>query len=121
MGRRLGWYALIARPGRVWLWKQAWTWDGHPACNRPPALRRNERENARECSTPRDNSAHVWASHVGHGHRQFAKILIGDSVESLKKSEQPVDIFIHDSDTRQLMNGPSSWPSSRDARRFAHE
>jgi predicted O-methyltransferase YrrM len=97
-GRRLGWYALMrATKPRVVV--ETGVDRGLGTVVIAAALRRNASEGA-----PGMLYATDIVTTCGHlmsdTYRQFAKILIGDSVESLQKFEQPVDIFIHDSDHR---------------------
>ena len=97
-GRRLGWYALVrATKPRVVV--ETGVDRGLGTVVIAAALRRNAGE-----GFPGMLHATDIVAACGHlmsdTYRQFAKILIGDSVESLKKFAQPVDIFIHDSDHR---------------------
>jgi predicted O-methyltransferase YrrM len=97
-GRRLGWYALMrATKPRVVV--ETGVDRGLGTAVIASALRRNTREGAPGMLYATDivpTCGHLMSD----TYRQFAKILIGDSVESLKKFEQSVDIFIHDSDHR---------------------
>lgn len=97
-GRRLGWYALVrATKPRVIV--ETGVDRGLGTVVIAAALRRNAAEGAPGMLYATDivpTCGHL----MSETYRQFAKILIGDSVETLKKFEQPVDIFIHDSDHR---------------------
>src|SRR5436853_2831331 len=97
-GRRLGWYALVrATKPRVMV--ETGVDRGLGTVVIAAALRRNAKDGA---------PGMLYATDIvpacGHlmsdTYRQFAKILIGDSVEALKKFQHPVDIFIYDSDHR---------------------
>ena len=97
-GRRLGWYALMrATKPRVVV--ETGVDRGLGTVVIAAALRRNAKEGAPGMLYATDiitTCGHLMSD----DYRQFAKILIGDSVESLKKFDQPVDIFLHDSDHR---------------------
>jgi len=97
-GRRLGWYALVrATKPRVIV--ETGVDRGLGTVVIAAALRRNASEDAPGMLYATDivpTCGHL----MSETYRQFAKILIGDSVESLKKFAEPVDIFIHDRDHR---------------------
>jgi predicted O-methyltransferase YrrM len=97
-GRRLGWYALLrATKPRVVV--ETGIDRGLGTVVLAAALKRNSAEGF---------SGLVYATDIvpdcGHliddTHKQFCRILIGDSVDHLKQFTQPVDIFLHDSDHR---------------------
>src|ERR1043166_8751139 len=97
-GRRLGWYALM-RATKPRIVVETGVDRGLGTVVIAAALRRNAGEGSPGMLYATDivkTCGHLMSDR----YRQFAKILIGDSVESLKKFEQPVDIFIHDSDHR---------------------
>src|SRR5205823_12405424 len=97
-GRRLGWYALMrATKPRVVM--ETGVDRGLGTAVLAAAMRRNASDGFPGMLYATDivpTCGHLMSD----AYRQFAKILIGDCVESLKKFEQPVDIFIHDSDHR---------------------
>lgn len=97
-GRRLGWYALVrATKPRVIV--ETGVDRGLGTVVLAAAVRRNEKEG---------HSGMVFATDIvpdcGHllvePYRSHCKVLLGDSVETLKKFPEPVDIFLHDSDHR---------------------
>jgi predicted O-methyltransferase YrrM len=97
-GRRLGWYALVrATKPRVVL--ETGVDRGLGTAVIAAALKRNAEEGC---------PGLVYATDImptcGHlletPYKDFCRILLGDSVESLKHFDQSVDIFIHDSDHR---------------------
>src|SRR5215472_2618425 len=97
-GRRLGWYALVrATKPRVVL--ETGVDRGLGTAVIAAALKRNTEE-----GYPGLVYATDIVSTCGHllepPFKDFCRILLGDSVESLKYFAQPVDIFIHDSDHR---------------------
>jgi len=97
-GRRLGWYALIrATKPRVVV--ETGVDRGLGTAVIAAALCRNNSEGAAGMLYATD-IVPTCGYLMSDKYRQFAKILIGDSIESLKKFDQPVDIFIHDSDHR---------------------
>ena len=97
-GRRLGWYALMrATKPRVVV--ETGVDRGLGTVVIAAALRRNTAEGAPGMLYATDIIA-TCGHLMSEDYRKFAKILIGDSVESLQKFDQPVDIFLHDSDHR---------------------
>jgi predicted O-methyltransferase YrrM len=97
-GRRLGWYALVrATKPRVVV--ETGVDRGLGTAVIAAALKRNTEEGF---------PGLVYATDImptcGHllepPFKDFCRILLGDSVESLKRFDQQVDIFIHDSDHR---------------------
>ena len=97
-GRRLGWYALIrATKPRVVV--ETGVDRGLGTVVIAAALRRNAAEGAPGMLYATDIIA-TCGHLMSEDYRKFANILLGDSVESLQKFDQPVDIFLHDSDHR---------------------
>lgn len=97
-GRRLGWYALVrlTKPRVV---VETGVDRGLGTAVIAAALKRNAEE-----GFPGFVFATDIAPECGHllvePYKSFCRILIGDSVETLKHFKEPVDIFIHDSDHR---------------------
>jgi predicted O-methyltransferase YrrM len=96
--RRLGWYALLrATKPRVVV--ETGIDRGLGTVVMAAALKRNQDE-----GFPGLVYATDIVPDVGHllaePYKSFVRELIGDSVESLKKFQQPVDVFLHDSDHR---------------------
>ncbi len=97
-GRRIGWYALV-RATRPRVVVETGVDRGLGTAVIAAALRRNAAEGF---------PGVVYATDIvpdcGHllvePYRSYCRILIGDSVESLKGLSEKVDIFIHDSDHR---------------------
>jgi predicted O-methyltransferase YrrM len=96
--RRLGWYALLrATKPRVVV--ETGIDRGLGTVVMAAALKRNTEEGF---------PGFVYATDIvadcGHllaePYKDFCRELIGDSVESLKKFQEPVDVFLHDSDHR---------------------
>jgi predicted O-methyltransferase YrrM len=94
-GRRLGWYALVrATKPRVFV--ETGIDRGLGTVVIAAALRRNAAEGA---------PGLVYATDIvpdcGHllvePYKSFCRVLLGDSIATLKQFGQPVDIFIHDS------------------------
>jgi len=97
-GRRLGWYALVrATKPRVVL--ETGVDRGLGTAVIAAALKRNTEEGAAGLVYATDivpTCGHLLAE----PYKSYCRILLGDSVASLKAFGQPVDIFIHDSDHR---------------------
>ena len=97
-GRRLGWYALV-RATKPCVVVETGVDRGLGTVVLAAALKRN---------TDEGYPGVLYATDImpGCGHllaepyKAHARILLGDSVESLKKFSEPVDIFLHDSDHR---------------------
>ena len=94
-GKRLGWYALIrATKPRVIV--ETGVDRGLGTAVMAAALLRNDQE-----GYPGVVYATDIAPDCGHlvtePYRKYCRLLIGDSVESLKKIDQTTDIFLHDS------------------------
>lgn len=97
-GRRLGWYALVrATKPRVVV--ETGVDRGLGTAVIAAALMRNAKEGHPGLVYATDivpTCGHLFAEpYKSHG-----RILLGDSVELLKKFPEPVDIFLHDSDHR---------------------
>lgn len=95
-GRRIGWYAMVrATKPRVIV--ETGVDRGLGTVVMAAALLKNERE-----GHPGKIFATDIAPDCGHllapPYKNYCELLIGDSVEHLKKFGQSVDIFIHDSD-----------------------
>jgi predicted O-methyltransferase YrrM len=97
-GRRLGWYALLrATKPRVVV--ETGIDRGLGTVVMAAALKRNTEEGFPGIVYATDivpDCGHLLAE----PYKSFCRELIGDSVESLKKFAQPVDVFLHDSDHR---------------------
>lgn len=95
-GRRIGWYALvrITKPKVV---VETGVDKGLGSCALTAALRRNSAEG---------HSGHYWGTDIdpdagwllGGPWADYGTILYGDSIESLRAFDQPIDLFINDSD-----------------------
>ena len=97
-GRRLGWYALMraAKPRVV---VETGVDRGLGTAVLAAALMRNSQEGFPGVVYATDivpTCGHLIAAFYS----SYCRILLGDSVETLKKFSEPVDIFIHDSDHR---------------------
>lgn len=97
-GRRLGWYALLrATKPRVIV--ETGIDRGLGTVVMAAALKRNADEGFPGLVYATDivpDCGHLLAD----PYKQFVRELIGDSVESLKRFTEPVDVFLHDSDHR---------------------
>jgi predicted O-methyltransferase YrrM len=97
-GRRLGWYALVrATKPRVVV--ETGVDRGLGTAVIAAALRRNAQEGHPGLVHATDivpTCGHLFAE----PYKTYGRILLGDSVELLKKFPEPVDIFLHDSDHR---------------------
>jgi predicted O-methyltransferase YrrM len=97
-GRRLGWYALV-RATRPRVVVETGVDRGLGTVVIAEALRRNAEE-----GFPGTVYATDIIPECGHliddALRPFCRILLGDSVQSLRQFKEPVDIFLHDSDHR---------------------
>jgi predicted O-methyltransferase YrrM len=97
-GRRIGWYALVrATKPRVVL--ETGVDRGLGTAVIAAALKRNAEEGFPGMVFATDimpDCGHLLAE----PYKSFCRVLLGDSVETLKKFAEPVDIFLHDSDHR---------------------
>jgi predicted O-methyltransferase YrrM len=97
-GRRLGWYALVrATKPRIVL--ETGVDRGLGTAVIAAALKRNTEEGFPGTVFATDimpDCGHLLAE----PYKSFCRVLLGDSVESLKQFKEPVDIFLHDSDHR---------------------
>lgn len=97
-GRRIGWYALVrATKPRVVL--ETGVDRGLGTAVIAAALKRNAEEGFPGMVYATDimpDCGHLLAE----PYKSFCRVLLGDSVETLKKFAEPVDIFLHDSDHR---------------------
>lgn len=95
-GRRIGWYALvrIMKPGIVF---ETGVDKGLGACVLSSALKKNKEEGfeGRYYGTDINSSAGYLLS---GDYKEHGIILYGDSIESLKKFDGLIDLFINDSD-----------------------
>jgi len=97
-GRRLGWYALV-RLTKPRVLVETGVDRGLGTAVLAAAMMRNAQEG---------HPGMVYATDIvptcGHllaePYTKFCKIVLGDSVETLKTFSEPVDVFIHDSDHR---------------------
>ncbi len=94
-GKRLGWYALV-RATKPRIIVETGVDRGLGTAVIAAALLQNEKE-----GFPGIVYATDIAADCGHllaePYKKFCKIIIGDSIASLKKFDQPTDIFLHDS------------------------
>ncbi len=97
-GRRAGWYALVrATKPRVIV--ETGVDRGLGTAVLAAALLQNAKEGQPGVVYATDivpDCGHL----VAEPYRQYCRLLIGDSVQLLKQFDQPVDIFLHDSDHR---------------------
>ncbi|HEX5398730.1 MAG TPA: class I SAM-dependent methyltransferase [Verrucomicrobiae bacterium] len=94
-GRRLGWYALV-RATRPRVVVETGVDRGLGTAVIAAALKRNAAEGFPGLVFATDimpDCGHLLAE----PYKSFCRILIGDSVASLKQFQEPVDIFLHDS------------------------
>ena len=97
-GRRLGWYALIrATKPRVIV--ETGVDRGLGTAVMAAALKKNAAEGCPGIVYATDIIP-TCGYLIAEPYKQFCRVLIGDSIESLKKFTEPVDIFLHDSDHR---------------------
>jgi predicted O-methyltransferase YrrM len=95
-GRRIGWYA-IARAIKPRVIIETGIDKGLGACVLAAALRKNLSEGY--AGTYYGTDINPQAGYLLTGiYAPYGKILYGDSIESLRKVEGPVDLFINDSD-----------------------
>jgi hypothetical protein len=95
-GRRIGWYAF-ARATKPRVVVETGVEKGLGACVLAAALKRNTEEGheGRYCGTDIDPRAGYLLSGQ---YAAFGTILYGDSIESLKRLDETVDLFVNDSD-----------------------
>jgi len=97
-GRRLGWYALV-RVTRPRVLVETGVDRGLGTVVLAAAMMRNTEEGFPGMVYATDivpTCGHL----LGESYKRYCKIILGDSVESLRKFSEPVDVFIHDSDHR---------------------
>ena len=97
-GRRLGWYALV-RATRPRVIVETGVDRGLGTVVLAAAVMRNAKEGFPGIVYATDivpDCGHLLAE----PYKSHCRILLGDSVENLKKFTEPVDIFLHDSDHR---------------------
>lgn len=98
-GRRLGWYALV-RATRPRVVVETGVDRGLGTAVLAAAMKRNSEDGFPGLVYATDiipECGHL----LGEPWKRFCKILLGDSVETLKRFAEPVDIFLHDSDHRE--------------------
>ena len=95
-GRRLGWYAIVrARKPRLVV--ETGVDKGLGSCVIAAALEMNAREGAPgECMCLDINPAAGYL--ITGAYANFARMIVGDSIESLKNITTLIDVFISDSD-----------------------
>jgi hypothetical protein len=96
LGRRLGWYAVV-RAMKPKLVVETGVHQGVGAVTLIAALMRNSEEGfaGRYIGTDIDPKAGVL---INGRYMDFGNLLVGDSLESLEKLSDKVDVFINDSD-----------------------
>jgi predicted O-methyltransferase YrrM len=95
-GRRLGWYAIV-RVAKPQLVVETGVEHGVGACVITAALIKNSEEGfaGRYLGTDiRTSAGEVFTAPYSN----FGEVLYGDSIESLKRIDQKIDVFINDSD-----------------------
>ena len=100
LGRRVGWYAMV-RAMKPKLVVETGVHQGVGAVTIITALRQNLKEGfpGRYLGTDIDPEAGVL---LKGQFLEFGKLLYGDSIESLERIEDEVDIFINDSDHSEV-------------------
>jgi predicted O-methyltransferase YrrM len=95
-GRRMGWYA-VARTVKPRVIVETGVERGHGALLLCAALMKNERDGfaGRYYGTDIDPNA-GWM--LQEPYSKMGRVLYGDSLESLGKLDEPIDLFINDSD-----------------------
>jgi predicted O-methyltransferase YrrM len=95
-GRRMGWYA-VARAVKPRVIVETGVERGHGALLLCAALMKNERDGfaGRYYGTDIDPNA-GWM--LQEPYSKMGRVLYGDSLESLGKLDEPIDLFINDSD-----------------------
>lgn len=95
-GRREGWY-LFVRALKPRVVVETGVHDGVGACVILAALERNEEEGFGGRYFGTDINARAgWL--ISERHKKIAKVLYGDSIESLQDFDQEIDLFVNDSD-----------------------
>jgi hypothetical protein len=95
-GRRLGWYA-IARAIKPKVIIETGVDKGMGSCVLTSALLRNAKEGFLGFYYGTDINLHAGYL-LGGIYREYGNILYGDSIKSLEKFDQVIDLFINDSD-----------------------
>ncbi len=98
-GRRLGWYALV-RATRPRVVVETGVDRGLGTAVLAAAMKRNADDGIPGMVHATDiipECGHL----LGEPGKRYCKIHLGDSVETLKKFAEPVDLFLHDSDHRE--------------------
>lgn len=97
-GRRLGWYALI-RATKPKVIVETGVDRGLGTAVMAAALHKNAGEGCPGVVYATD-IVPTCGYLIAEPYKKYCRVLIGDSIESLKKFTEPVDIFLHDSDHR---------------------
>jgi hypothetical protein len=95
-GRRIGWYA-IARSIRPRIVVETGVDKGLGSCVLTAALARNSEEGYPGYYYGTDIDPNAGYLLAGK-YKQYGEVLYGDSVQSLRKLEETVDLFVNDSD-----------------------
>lgn len=95
-GRRIGWYA-IARAIKPRIIVETGVDKGLGSCVLTAALIRNSKEGSNGKYYGTDINPSAGFLFTGK-YNKFGKILYGDSIESLKKFDKKIDLFVNDSD-----------------------
>ena len=97
-GRRLGWYALV-RVTKPRIVVETGVDRGLGTVVIAAALKRNAEEGFLGTVYATDIVPDCGYL-IAEAYKPFCRVLLGDSIESLKQFHEPVDIFLHDSDHR---------------------
>lgn len=99
-GRRLGWYAMVrARKPRLVV--ETGVHHGIGACLIAAALARNQAEGHPGRYLGTDINPRAGAIFLPP-YKQFGEVRYGDSIETLNRLEDTIDLFIHDSDHEEV-------------------
>ncbi|MCP4176144.1 MAG: class I SAM-dependent methyltransferase, partial [bacterium] len=95
-GRRIGWYAVVRaiKPGIV---VETGVDKGLGSCIICAALKKNSEDGKRGYYYGTDINPEAGFLYQNE-YKRFGEILYGDSIESLKKLDKTIDLFINDSD-----------------------
>jgi predicted O-methyltransferase YrrM len=95
-GRRMGWY-IFARATKPKLIVETGVERGHGSILLAYALKKNKEDGYIGEYIGTDINPGAGILFTGE-YQEYGKIMYGDSIESLKKIERPIDLFINDSD-----------------------
>jgi hypothetical protein len=95
-GRRIGWYAIV-RATKPKLVVETGVHHGVGACVLTKALLRNRAEGCPGSYLGTDINPDAGQLFTGK-YKSVGEIMFGDSIESLNKIDEPIDLFINDSD-----------------------